>query len=287
MNAPFRPALRYMGSKWKLAPRIVPLLPPHRAYSEPFGGGAAVLLRKPRSYAEIYNDLDDEVVGMFRVLRDPTAAAELLRRLALTPFARTEFLASYEDAVDDPIERARRLVVRSFMGHGSTSVALRRTTGFRSGIHSRRNTTAAADWARLPPALSAIVDRLQGVAIENRPALDLMARDDAGDTLLYVDPPYVHETRSQKRQGGSLEHAYKHEMTDQQHVELLDWLCACKSMVVLSGYAHPIYDERLQAWRRVEMSTHADGGQPRTEVLWINPAAVAAAGGLFAQSKPS
>lgn len=245
------------------------------------GGGCAVLLRKPRSYAEVYNDLDDEVVGYFRVLRNRAQAAELLRRLELTPFARTEFLASYEDT-EDPIERARRLVVRSFMGHGSTSVALRRKTGFRSGIHSRRGTTAAADWARLPDALQAIVDRMQGVAIENRPALELIERDDAPDTLFYVDPPYVHETRSQKRQGGSLEHAYKHELTDAEHVQLLEALRACNGLVVLSGYAHPLYDERLGDWRRIEMEAYADGGQARTEVLWINRAAQAASGGLFA-----
>lgn len=88
---PTRPVLRYMGGKWRLAPWILRHLPPHRTYVEPFGGAASVLLRKPRAYAEIYNDLDGEIVSLFRVLRDPEAAAELVRRIALTPFAREEF----------------------------------------------------------------------------------------------------------------------------------------------------------------------------------------------------
>ena len=92
---PTRPVLRYMGGKWRLAPWILRHLPPHRTYVEPFGGAASVLLRKPRAYAEIYNDLDGEIVSLFRVLRDPEAAAELVRRIALTPFAREEFDGNY------------------------------------------------------------------------------------------------------------------------------------------------------------------------------------------------
>lgn len=289
---PTRPVLRYMGGKWRLAPWIVQHLPPHRTYVEPFGGAASVLIRKPVSYAEIYNDLDDEVVSLFRVLRDRAAAERLIELVRLTPFARAEFDLTYEVA-DDPVENARRLVARSFMGFGSTAVALRRKTGFRADSN-RSGKHPAQDWAGLPEALAAVVERFSGVVIENRPAMDVMARFDGPETLLYVDPPYVHATRSGKRIHGGLEHAYKHELSDDQHVELLDWLAGCESMVVLSGYPHPLYDDRLRGWRRETILALADGARERTEAIWINPAADASlrarAGGrcapLFAEARP-
>src|SRR5262245_38216470 len=129
--SPARPVLRWLGGKWKLAPAILQYFPPHRAYVEPFGGGASVLLRKQRSYAEIYNDLDDEVVNLFRVLRDEQKAKALIAAVSLTPFARLEFDESYGDTAD-AVERARRLIVRSFMGFGSNGHNINRATGFRA-----------------------------------------------------------------------------------------------------------------------------------------------------------
>jgi DNA adenine methylase len=268
-----------MGGKWRLAPWVIRHMPPHRTYVEPFGGAAGVLLRKAPSYAEIYNDLDGEVVNLFRVLRDPDHALELSRRISLTPFARDEFEATYQVA-PDPIENARLLVARSFMGFGSTAVALRRRTGFRADSN-RSGKHPAKDWTGMPAALLAITERLQGVVIENRPAMGIMARFDGPDTCLYVDPPYLHDTRSKKRTHGSLEHAYKHEMDDAQHGELLAWLNACQSMVMLSGYPSEIYSDALPGWRRIDIEALADGARKRTESLWLNPAAMAATRGLF------
>lgn len=210
MNAPWRPALRYMGGKWRLPPWIIKHMPPHRTYVEPYGGAASVLLRKARVFQEIYNDLDGEIVNLFRVLRDSAGAAELARLVELTPWARQEFELSYEVS-PDPVEAARRTVVRSFMGFGSTAVALRRKTGFRSGS-DRNGKHPARDFAGMPDALLAICERLRGVVIENRPALQVMAASDDPATLIYADPPYVHESRSQKRVNGQLEHAYAFEM---------------------------------------------------------------------------
>lgn len=264
-----RPAVRWFGGKWPLAPWIIGHFPPHRAYVEPYGGGGSVLLRKPRSYADIYNDLDGEVVNLFRVLRDETASARLIELLRLTPFAREEFKASYGESVES-IERARLLVTRSFLGFGSNAHA-KRSTSFRSSC-TRNGTTPAHDWRRLPDALHATVERLQGVVIENKSALDVMAQHDAATTLHYVDPPYVWSARGRHDK----QRQYQHELTDADHVALLEFLQGVQGMVVLSGYPSALYDDALVKWRRIDKAAFADGARKRTEVLWLNPACAAA-----------
>lgn len=267
-----RPLLRYHGGKWLLAPWIISHFPAHRVYVEPFGGAASVLLRKPPSYAEVYNDLDAEVVGLFRVLQDEAKAYELLRRLRMTPFARREFLDAYV-STDCPVESARRLIIRSFMGFGSDGHNGARPTGFRANSN-RSGTVPARDWVNYPDALGLIVERFKGVIVEHRDAKMVMAQHDGPDALHYVDPPYLAETRSQKRyRDGSRYHVYAHELTDEDHVELLAFLRTLRGMVILSGYPHAIYDDALKGWLRVERIALADGARPRTECLWINPAA--------------
>lgn len=257
--APSRPVLRWHGGKWLLAPWIISHIPAHRVYVEPFGGAASVLMRKRRSYAEVYNDLDDEVVNLFRVLRSDDAG-RLINDLALTPFSDVEFFAAY-DAVDCPVERARRTVVRSFMGFGSNGV--HQKTGFRSNSN-RSGTTPARDWVNYPDALAAIVERLRGVVVMNRDARDVMLAHDGPDTLHYVDPPYVMATRADGRAD------YAHEMNDSDHHDLLAFLRTLRGNVMLSGYPHPAYDAALSGWTRIEKSALADGARKRVEVLWCN-----------------
>lgn len=272
MNAPTRPVLRWHGGKWILAPWIISHFPKHQVYVEPFGGAASVLIRKPRAYAEVYNDLDGAVVNLFRVLRSERAP-ELVEALRLTPFARDEFAEAYAPS-DDPLEQARRLVTRSFMGFGSNGH--NRSTGFRANSN-RSGTTPAHDWNNYPDCLVAVIERLAGVVIESRDAKVVMAHHDGPETLHYVDPPYVFETRA------DLSKDYAHELTDDDHAALLTFLRGLRGMVILSGYPCALYDDVLTDWQRVERKALADGAKERTEVLWINPQATAAvsSGPLF------
>jgi DNA adenine methylase len=282
-DVPTRSALRWHGGKWLLAPRIIGHFPPHRVYVEPFGGAASVLLQKPRACAEVYNDLDDWVVNLFRVLRDPAQAARLTEALRLTPFARTEFEVGRElgEAEGDPVELARRLIVRSFMGFGSNAHN-GRSTGFRANSN-RSGTTPARDWANYPAALPALIERLQGVVIEHRDASQVMSAHDSPETLHYVDPPYLPETRSPANKYDLKYRMYRHELTAEDHARLLSFLKTTEGMVVLSGYPSAMYDQALKGWARVEMKALADGARARTEVLWINPAATAALGAARSQ----
>lgn len=267
MNAaPDRPVLRYHGGKWKLAEWIIGEMPPHRIYVEPFGGGASVLMRKPRSYAEVYNDAWGEVVNVFRVLRDPAQACRLATLLELTPYARDEFFATYEVAAD-PVEEARRTILRSLAGFGSGAVSRSHVTGFRANSN-RSGTTPAQDWRNYPEHVPTFVDRLRGVVVENRDAADVIAQHDTPETLFYVDPPYPHETRNVKKTSA----VYSVEMTDDQHERLAGVLRAVRGMVMLSSYRSDRYDRLYAGWDRVERATHADGARDRVEVLWLNPA---------------
>lgn len=267
MNAPTRPVLRWHGGKWRLAPWIISHFPKHRVYVEPFGGAASVLLRKERSYAEVYNDLDQDVVALFRVLRDADSAAKLLTALKLTPFAKMEFEESYKPAADH-VEIARRLLIRSFMGFGSNGHNAATKTGFRANSN-RSGTTPARDWANYPDLLPTIIQRLTGVVIETRDACEVMSAHDDAETLHYVDPPYVWETRSAAMHRAG---CYAHEMDRGGHTRLLAFLRELVGMVVLSGYPHDLYDTALSDWRRIEIAAHADGAKDRTEVLWLNSA---------------
>ena len=270
-STPTRSVLRWHGGKWKLAPWIISHFPQHRIYVEPFGGAASVLMRKPRSYAEVYNDLDDDAVNMFRVLRSERAG-DLVEALRLTPFARAEFEAAYLPC-DDAVERARRLVVRSFMGFGSNGHNMAVRTGFRANSN-RSGTTPARDWRNYPDQMRDMIERLRGVTIEHRDAAETMAAHDGPNTLHFVDPPYLPETRSNSaRRADGRAHVYAHELTESDHAYLLAFPRSLQGMVVLCGYPAETYDRALECWHRVERQALADGARKRTEVLWINPAA--------------
>jgi DNA adenine methylase len=259
---PPRPMLRYHGGKWKIADWIIGHFPAHRVYVEPFGGGASVLLRKPRSYAEVYNDLEGEIVNVFRVARDHgPILKELLR---LPPFARDEFLLAYESS-PCPIETARRTIIRSFMGHGANGVLSKKgRTGFRANSN-KSGTTPAHDWRNYADVFDFLVDRLRGTVLENRDAMEVMAQQDSPDALHYVDPPYVLSTRDDTG------HGYRHEMTDEQHVALAAFLKGLQGGVIISGYASELYCDLFAKWRRVDKPTFKDGGIASTESIWISP----------------
>jgi DNA adenine methylase len=259
-----RPILRYHGGKWKLAPWIVGHFPSHKVYVEPFGGAASVLLRKPRSYAEVYNDLDGDVVNVFQVLRNEKLAAKLKRQLELTPFARAEFDLAYLPS-SDPVERARRMVIRSIAGIGTESCF--RKTGWRktTGANNVRLRNVARDWTAYPCQIDLFTERLRGVIVEQRDFADVIKFNDSPSTLFYVDPPYMPETRERPTR-------YAHELSANDHIRLAEVLCNVRGMVVLSGYPSQLYRDLFSDWRTVDCRAVAHGGAAsRTERLWIKP----------------
>lgn len=265
-----RPVLRYFGGKFLMAEWIVSHFPKHKIYCEPFGGAASVLLRKEVCYAEIYNDLDGEIVNLFSVLRYPAAANRLIELLEFTPYSRQEFYLSYKTS-SDPIEQARRTIVRSFMGFSSDAATRAHKTGFRStGLTTGRY--VSRDWTNYPISLRMVIERLRGVCLEQIDALHCINKYDTSNTLFYVDPPYM----SRVRQQGNEKQNYKFEMNDWEHKVLCELLLNMKGMVIISGLDSELYRDLFSEWH-VESKLCAaqknGGGQKQNlEMLWMNKA---------------
>lgn len=261
--------IRWFGSKWSIADWIVAHLPTHRSYVEVFGGSAAVLLTEKRSHSETYNDLHDDVVHFFRLLRD--RPDELIIACELTPFSREEHVACFvESGEEDEIERARRFFIRSWQTRGGYQRS-GATKGFwadpGADPGARRGSPPAITYARVPARLRIVAERLQGVCIESLDWRELLAMYDREDTLFYCDPPYMRATRYHAR-------VYDHEWTDDEHADFLAQACALEhAACAISGYRTDIYDEALSAWLRLECGLTTQTGTRRTECLWLSPRA--------------
>lgn len=265
-TAPNRPALRYPGAKWTLAPWIISHLPIglSSAYTEAYGGSAGVLLQKPIQPVEVYNDLNDSLVNFFKVLRERPGA--LIRLIRLTPYSRTEHQLSRIIEPDiNPLEWARK----TFIFHWMSISNGRATPG---GWHlvkglEDRYTTPPYNFININH-LYAVANRFKYVQIEKLPALELLARYDKPETLHYVDPPYHPKTRTEQK-------LYKHELnTVAGHTTLLEALLALTGYVVLSGYSNPLYQSMLEegaGWHRIDKDTQANSGIYRTESLYLSP----------------
>ncbi|MFS8536062.1 MAG: DNA adenine methylase [Limnochordales bacterium] len=270
-----RSIISYYGGKGRAWRHIIPHFPEHHTYVEPFGGSAAVLLNKEPSPVEVYNDIDSNVVTIFRVLRDHPD--ELRRALELTPYSREEYVRCLGplDGLDD-VEKARRLIVRyrqTFGGKGQQA-----TPGqwrYSVTASGRGMASEVSRWlSTIDAVLPAVIERFRQVQIENLPWQEIVRRYDTPDTLFYCDPPYLLSTRNGHA-------AYQYEMTTEEHRELAEVLNSVRGHVVLSGYASPEYDEWYRGWKRVEFGAVAHAGlkrngdkrTSRVEVLWIKPAA--------------
>lgn len=257
------PPVTWFGGKSKLASRIVSQFPGHWTYVEPFGGSAAVLLAKPPARIEVYNDIDRDLVNLFQVLRD----AELFRRLEAaceaTLYSRAEFELASQPS-DDPVEAARRFVVRQRQSHGGMG----RCWSYCVEDVQSGTSSAVRRWRSGVERLHAIHRRLKNVQIEADDWSAVMRRYDRPRTLFYLDPPYAADTRV----GGG----YRHELDADGHRRLLDTLLATRSMVVLSGYrcdAHAPLEGN--GWHRVDYDVPAYMSPRRArrrESLWLSPA---------------
>lgn len=244
--------------------RIIKHFPEHHTYVEPFGGSAAVLLAKTPAKIEVYNDLDCDLVNLFQVLRDQASFARLKEVCEKTAYSRAEFELALATC-SDPIEAARRFIVRQRQSHGGIgrrwSYCIQDSQG---GVSS-----AVRRWLSGIERLPAIHERLRHVQIEFDDWEQVVKRYDTSKTLFYLDPPYPAHTRI----GGG----YKHELRETDHHRLAETLLQIKGMAVLSGYRCEAYRRlELSGWLRVDYDVPAymsPRRKRRQESLWISPSA--------------
>ena len=262
MNAVFR----YPGAKWSIAEWIIQHFPngyEKLCFLEPFAGSAAVFFNKNPSRVETINDLDSNIVNLFRVLRE--SPEELRRAIELTPYSREEYelaIESFEHP--DPIEKARRYFVRCMQGVGAKTNA-RGTWRVEPRAYPGG---AAKKWCDGGDLLMEAAKRLRGgtetlVQIEHTDAIGLIDRFNSRDVLMYLDPPYLRSTR----RSGAL---YTNEMTEKDHRRLLDTISSSKAYIILSGYDSDLYNEALRDWYKDSIMVTTTSLAIAAETVWMN-----------------
>ncbi len=258
------PVFKYPGAKWRLARRIVSLLPPHGHYLEPFAGSAAVFLTKPPAKIETLVDADGEVVNVFRVLRDEAQRERLARLVEMTPWAEAELIAAHAaPPSDDPVEKARRFLVRCWMNVGARQMGAPqfRYTAARGGSHD----VPTRGWQDVPRRIEAAAARLLNAQVLKGDALEEIAKHADPRVLIYADPPYPRAVCSRRY--------YRKTMGDADHGRLLALLLAHPGPALVSGYPCQMYDDALGGWHRLGARAFGQRGVARKEVVWMNGAA--------------
>jgi DNA adenine methylase len=254
------PVMRFHGGKWLLAPWILSHFSAHKIYLEPFCGAANVLLRKPRSFCEICSDLDKNTMNCLETVRDEPAL--LIERLCKIKYGQ-EALSNALRPAEHPIENAINMIVRAHMGRATGSATSPWAVSLRTVGKQKRD--LQNEWDRKIEALWAASARLRGVHLLNEDAFSVMQKLDSSDTLIYIDPPYMPDTRGKGKD-------YRFEMSNYDHARLLCLLLQLRSKVVISGYSSPMYEQYLDSngWQRYERTAFADTARPRKEVIWTN-----------------
>lgn len=262
------------GGKHYLADWVIERLPPHCHFVEPYFGGGAVLLNKdPLGVSEVCNDINARLINFWRVLADENLYQKMVRILQATPCSEERYQRAEQasanrttqpdsdilsvDAAVDFFVMCRQSRAATFKGF--TNLAKTRTRG---GMNELPNA-----WWRAIEGMPSVYERLKRVVILNRPAVEVIRTQDGKDTLVYADPPYVHETRTTTD-------SYEHEMSLEQHEELLDVLCGMKGKFALSGYDNALYRKHLGQFEKHERKivNQAAGGKKKrvmVECLWI------------------
>ena len=250
--------IKYPGSKWSIAKWVISFFPQHHSYLEPFLGSGAVLFNKPRSHIETVNDLDGNVVNLFRWIREDPE--RLAREIYLTPYSREVYKHAFDEKPEDSFQKAVNFYIRLNMGHGFRTTGEK--VGWKNDVQGRERSYASQDWCHLPEKIMQAAERLRGVQIEQMPATELIQRFNYSNVLIYADPPYLLSTRHGKQ--------YREEMSDADHVELLETMLRHKGPAIISGYESDLYNSMLAGWHKETHVSYSQVCSRKQEILWMN-----------------
>ena len=257
--------LKWHGGKHYLAGRIIERMPEHLHYVEPYFGGGSVLLNKsPVGISEVVNDVHRELTNFWRVLQDEAKFVDLQRIVEATPFSQVEWDEAHEES-ECPIRRAVNFFIRCRQSRAGKFDSFATLSRNRT---RRKMNEQASSWLGAIDGLSAVAERMKRVVILCNDAVKVIRSQDGENTLFYLDPPYVHETRSTTKD-------YDFEMSTEQHTELLETIKGCTGNVLISGYPNPLYDEQLKDWNvldiEIDNKASALKSKPKMiERLWMN-----------------
>lgn len=257
--------LKWHGGKHYLASKIIELMPPHVHYVEPFFGGGSVLLNKPPDgISEVANDIHRELTTFWRVLQDERKFAQFKRIVDAMPFSQIEWNDAHAEARSD-VKQAVNFFVRCRQSRAGKLDCFATLSRNRT---RRAMNEQASSWMSAVDGLSDVAARLKRVVILDNEAVRVIRTQDGPNTLFYLDPPYLHETRVTKAD-------YDHEMSTEQHAELLEAIDSCVGKVLLSGYPNDLYDGRLRNWNTVDIAIDNKASsakvKPRmVERIWMN-----------------
>jgi DNA adenine methylase len=256
--------IKYPGSKARIASWIVSRFPENyqaMTYLEPFFGSGSVFFKKEPSLIETINDRNGEVTNLFKQIRDNRE--ELIYQLQFTPWSRDEFDLSCEWAEND-LERARRFFIQCWFSIGAYQIY---KNGMRNNISSNSGYIESF-YQKLPEEIILAGERLRPkknnyVQIENRDALTLIKKYNRPNVFMYLDPPYVPESRKRKN-------IYKYDYDESNHKELLELVSDSKAKILISGYEHELYRDHLHKWYTDKIITYDTASRKRVECVWMN-----------------
>ena len=260
-----KPPISWYGGKQRMSNNIIPLIPPHMVYCEPFAGGCAVLFKKPypnitnnEHYREVINDIDSDLINFFTVLRDN--GEELCEKLKLTLYSEEERRRAKKYEGSD-LERARRFYVRVMTGFGNVPHG-----GWKRSVRDQNHTETYFDKVNQLPQY---IERMRHVAIACDDAIKVIGQFDSPQTFFYIDPPYINTDMSD----------YKG-YTEKDYLNLIERLESVEGSFILSNYPQPNIkypdnwvEYKFNAFTTVAGKNHnvAKKGTRRTEVLYYKP----------------
>ena len=258
--------LIWLGGKYYMTSKILPLIPNHDVYCEVFGGAAQMLFAKPLAWSslEVYNDVNSDLVNFFRILQDDEKFERFHRLATLTLYSRELFLEYRETwrQQTDIVKRVYQWYVVLRQSYSAIVGGRKPAWGYSRGTKS-----PAKLFKKKTDGLHEIVDRWRNVQVENLDWREAIQKYDGNSTFFYLDPPYVPDTR--------IDAKYDFEMSDKDHNELVDMLLHVNAKVILSGYDNEIYN-RL-GWDKLTFDSycyaagnHYDKKETRTEIVWMN-----------------
>lgn len=261
--------LIWPGGKGAIVSKILKYIPEHKHYIEVFFGAGSVFFAKLPLKFETINDINSDVVNLFRVLQDKKKFKEFERIINLTLYSRGIYKDSmkYKNQEMGSLERAISFFINirmSFGGKSGWSYSIRDTD-------NRKRSGAISKWLNCIKRLPEIANRFKHTQIENDDFENIIKRyDDDSDCFIYCDPPYLHETRKDTK-------LYKHEMSKEDHLRLLKICVVSNSKIMLSGYNSDMYNDLLSNWKKKEFhvttsmaNTNIQDREERTEVIWMN-----------------